>query len=72
MKWCRHTARGCVETSFHGFSGCVAPRRCNPAAHGGGCTVERCTKCGATRTTNHTSAYAATESTGWQKGKAAP
>jgi hypothetical protein len=36
-----------VSSQTRGFSGCVNPSKCNPAAHGG-CQLVKVCKCGAT------------------------
>lgn len=61
MNKCKHhqTYR---DTHLHPFTGPLSSRP-NPRAHGGYCLHEHCSRCGATRRTNHN--QGATESTGW-------
>lgn len=44
-----HQHRGRVSKTY-GFTGCVNPARCNPAAHGNIRVVDTC-RCGAVRVT---------------------
>jgi hypothetical protein len=46
----RHKAIASKSETW-GFTGCVRPGRCNPAAHGNVVHLDRCS-CGATRSTN--------------------